>query len=356
MQTTKVSIVVPAYNVQEYLRECLDSILSQTYKNLQVICVDDGSTDNTGAILDEYAVGDTRLSVLHQSNGGVSAARNKGLDNAKGEYVLFLDADDYLEGDAIERALAGAKATNAQMITFGATVFPLENATYRLNELISPRLVHFPQFDPSLLFDEKSTPFAWRTLIARDLLKESRIRFDEQLKFGEDLLFQFALYIRARGVLLMPDKLINYRVGRDGSAMGVLVKDAVTLVDAHLYVAEQIVKDWQDNGLIEPYGNRLLPWLAEYVAVDIIRLEGPNRPRCRAIMRMIVEHAFSEQQREEACNHGLFGNALALLLSKDEPSPRDYERASKLFTLRFAVHSLVRGEAIARLRGRNPQK
>ena len=152
---------------------------------------------------------------------------------------------------------------------------------------------------------------------------------------------------------LMPDKLVNYRVGRDGSAMGILVKDAVTLVDAHLYVTEQIVKDWCDNGLIEPYGDTLLPWLAEYVAVDIIRLEGPNRPRCRAIMKTIVERAFSEQQREEACKHGLFSGALSLVLADNEPSPRDYERASKLFTMKFAAHSLARGEALARLRGRS---
>ena len=98
----KFSIIIPVYNVAPYLRECLDSVLAQTFADWEAICVDDGSTDGSGAILDEYAVRDGRFRVIHQANAGVSAARNAALDAAKGEWFLFLDGDDMFRPDALE--------------------------------------------------------------------------------------------------------------------------------------------------------------------------------------------------------------------------------------------------------------
>ena len=96
------SIVIPVYNVSPYLRECLDSVLAQTFTHWEVICVDDGSTDGSGAILDEYTAKDVRFKVIHQKNEGVSAARNKALDMAMGEWFLFLDGDDVFRQDALD--------------------------------------------------------------------------------------------------------------------------------------------------------------------------------------------------------------------------------------------------------------
>lgn len=97
-----ISIIVPVYNVEKYLPKCLDSIMNQTYKNLEIILVDDGSTDNSGIICDKYSEGDRRIKVIHKENGGLSDARNKGLDIAKGEYVGFVDSDDYIAEDMYE--------------------------------------------------------------------------------------------------------------------------------------------------------------------------------------------------------------------------------------------------------------
>jgi glycosyltransferase involved in cell wall biosynthesis len=97
-----ISIIVPVYNVEKYLSKCLDSIVNQTYKNLEIILIDDGSTDNSGDICDEYANKDNRIKVIHKSNGGISDARNKGLDIAKGEYIGFVDSDDYIAEDMYE--------------------------------------------------------------------------------------------------------------------------------------------------------------------------------------------------------------------------------------------------------------
>ena len=100
-----VSVIIPVYNVERYLKKCIDSILNQTYKNLEIILVDDGSTDCSSKICDEYAKNDTRILVIHKANGGQSEARNIGISESKGEYIFFVDSDDYIEYNAIETML-----------------------------------------------------------------------------------------------------------------------------------------------------------------------------------------------------------------------------------------------------------
>lgn len=114
-----ISVIVPVYNVEPYLCRCVDSILGQTYENLEVILVDDGSPDNSGAICDAYAQKDPRVRVIHQENGGLSAARNAGIDAATGAYLAFVDSDDYLEADAYERMLSAAKKFDVPVVVAG---------------------------------------------------------------------------------------------------------------------------------------------------------------------------------------------------------------------------------------------
>ena len=104
-QKSLISIIIPVYNTEQYLSKCLDSVINQTYKNLEIIVIDDGSTDNSGKICDEYALKDNRIKVVHKQNAGVSSARNIGLDIARGEYIAFIDSDDYIELDMYESLL-----------------------------------------------------------------------------------------------------------------------------------------------------------------------------------------------------------------------------------------------------------
>lgn len=112
----KVSVVVPVYNVQTYLRQCLESLLEQTYRNLEILVVDDGSTDNSGVICDEYAEKDPRIKVLHKKNGGAASAKNAGLRIATGEFLTFADSDDYVERDAYEYMVKKLRAAHADVI------------------------------------------------------------------------------------------------------------------------------------------------------------------------------------------------------------------------------------------------
>ena len=111
-----ISVIVPVYNAEKYLRECLDSIVNQTYKNIEIILVDDGSTDGSGAICDEYADKDVRIKVYHIPNGGASNARNLGIDNADGEYLMFVDSDDIILPYVVERAIKLALEHNADIV------------------------------------------------------------------------------------------------------------------------------------------------------------------------------------------------------------------------------------------------
>lgn len=118
-----VSVVIPVYNVEQYLCECVDSVLNQTMQDFEIILVDDGATDSSGMICDQYAQQDPRIRVIHQSNGGLSAARNTGLDAASGTYVYFLDSDDYIVSHALEQLRELAEKEDANVVFFDASVF-----------------------------------------------------------------------------------------------------------------------------------------------------------------------------------------------------------------------------------------
>ena len=115
MKNELVSIIVPIYKVEQYLKECIDSIINQTYKNLEIILVDDGSPDNCGKICDEYEKKDNRIKVIHKENGGLSSARNAGLDVARGDYISFIDSDDYVSNEFIEKLYLLCKKNNADI-------------------------------------------------------------------------------------------------------------------------------------------------------------------------------------------------------------------------------------------------
>lgn len=139
MEDMKISVIVPVYNIKEYLKKCVDSIGEQTYKNLEIILVDDGSTDGSGAICDEYRETDSRVIVIHQQNSGVSAARNTGVQAATGAYITFVDSDDYLERDMYEKMLEAAVEKDLDVIACGYfyTNTPQELDCSELVELLS---------------------------------------------------------------------------------------------------------------------------------------------------------------------------------------------------------------------------
>ena len=139
-----ISILVPVYNVSKYLRQCLDSLVNQTIKDIEIICVDDGSTDSSHEILEEYAAADSRIVIVTKANGGLPSARNAGLDVAKGKYVGFVDGDDYVDTDMYRKMYNAAVANDADIVVCGAHPFPGEvDAPAWLKDALSPRDIFY---------------------------------------------------------------------------------------------------------------------------------------------------------------------------------------------------------------------
>ena len=186
MNPPQISIIIPVYNSENYLRECLDSITKQTFTDFEVLLINDGSTDKSGIICDEYAAKDSRFKVFHKENGGVSSARNLGLHNAKGEWITFVDSDDLIEEDALKNFIL----TNSDQIDF---------FLFGVKKLIDEKEVTFFYFENDQVFSVlefiNKYPLCqyfaepWSKFFKSSIIKINNITFDESLSWGEDSLF-----------------------------------------------------------------------------------------------------------------------------------------------------------------------
>ena len=197
-----VSIIVPVYNVEPYLRQCLDSILSQTYTNWEAILVDDGSKDKSGSICNEYANKDSRVRVVHKENGGVSSARNKGIEEANGKWLYFCDADDTLVPQALDILLKGEKE-NCQFVMAGYNKFSSEG---RLKESYRGDIKFKISVDDAIkeLYmptDLSYQGYLWCKLFLSEIVKDYIIRFDEKIYFNEDRLFIIQYLCKVKGLI-----------------------------------------------------------------------------------------------------------------------------------------------------------
>ena len=213
------SIIIPVYNVAPYLRECLDSVLAQTFTDWEAICVDDGSTDGSGEILDEYAAKDKRFRVIHQKNAGVSAARNVALDETRGEWLEFIDADDSIVPDALSRFVS--VANKADVVFFGC-IMTLRDGFRRAYILpdwaVSPVEESTAAQISSLAFNALGDVFGWTwdKFIRRDVVERFHIRFDRAISFFEDELFTLEVMNVAESFATLSDCLYRYRQTADG--------------------------------------------------------------------------------------------------------------------------------------------
>ena len=214
----RMSIVIPVYNAERYLRACLASVLGQTMRDVEVICVDDGSTDGSSRILDECAARDARLCVIHQRNAGAGAARNAGMDRATGDVLLCVDADDTLAPDACEVVTDSFARTGCEVMCFGFTCEPADRTPAAIANQLHPRDALIEGFHPEVLFTEKVRPFSWRCALSREFCERVGARYDEALTLGDDQYFLFYVYPRARRILLCSRQLYAYRM-TDASMM-----------------------------------------------------------------------------------------------------------------------------------------
>ncbi len=211
-----VSVIIPVYNVLPYLREALDSVINQTYQNLEIIIVDDGSTDGSGAVCDEYRT-DPRVKVIHQENRGLSGARNTGLDLMTGEYVSFLDSDDAFRSDAIEYFLNVLTRENADMVTCGCEVYetegPLNGARRRYCVIPDRNTVLATREALVAILEGRYIVSAWNKFYRKTVWEQ--IRFPEGCIY-EDVLVAPSVAEQCERIAVISQALIRYRK-RSGS-------------------------------------------------------------------------------------------------------------------------------------------
>lgn len=219
---SKVSIIVPVYNVEKYLRRCVDSILAQTFTDFECILIDDGSPDGSPAICDEYAKKDNRIKVIHQENSGVSAARNAGLDVARGEWIGFVDSDDWVENNFLETLMNLKDIENYDILQFN---FNNINPTLDLEVI--------PVTDCDLeLTNKYECPWwfgmCWTRLYKKSLIIENKINFPIDIKWGEDTFFSYMSLYCAKRIRGISKEIYNYFHHNDALVQNIGIKEYIS--------------------------------------------------------------------------------------------------------------------------------
>lgn len=215
-QNHLVSIIVPVYNVEEHLEKCILSLVSQTYENIEIIMIDDGSTDQSKVICDEYAHKDFRIKVFHQKNSGVSSARLKGFDNSKGEYVTFVDSDDYVSINYIEKLVHALESTNADMS--GCQQWSVEKGS--ISRILFPCIGYFDQkklnhfLKEDFLFNNRTKQPGIALQICEKMIKRQYVGealiAANGLSIAEDQVALFSIITRINAMTIIPDCLYYY--------------------------------------------------------------------------------------------------------------------------------------------------
>ena len=214
----EISIIVPVYNVEKYLKRCIDSILNQSFTDFELILVDDGSTDNSGKIIDEYEIKDERIKVIHKENGGQGSARNRGLDIAKGNYIGFIDSDDWIHKDMY-------KILYENIIKYNMDISQIDHkptSSYINDEDIINEKVHIvdnilEEFGNCTSFELLPYIFVWNKLYKADIW--SNFRFPEN-KFAEDLRVIYKIYDKSNKMIKIDRKLYYYFMSDNSSTRG----------------------------------------------------------------------------------------------------------------------------------------
>ena len=243
-----VSVIVPVYNAEAHLKECLESICGQTLENIEIICVDDGSTDGSAEIIRHMAASDVRITLIQQNNAGAGAARNNGLRNARGRYLSFLDADDFFDPYMLEKACKKADDDSADMVVFKADFYNDTTGTftpcsYGLREGMLPEKRPFAGLDIETDTFKVVVGWAWDKLFKREFILQNNLWFQEQ-RTSNDLFFTFCALVKAERITTLSEILVHQRRNNKNSLSVTREKSWMCFYEALLAIREQL-KAWE---------------------------------------------------------------------------------------------------------------
>lgn len=245
----QVSFIVPVYNVEKYLDKCVESLVSQTLKQIEIILINDGSIDSSGEICDKWKLKDSRVKVIHQNNTGVSGARNRGMEIATGEYIAFVDSDDWIATNFCEKMYTNAKQNDAQIVH--ANYFRVENEKYIeiKNKFSANNFMEKADIKEILMRAHKNRIiwFVYLNLYKTNFLKKNNIKFNEKIFLGEDGPFNLEAFSRADRMFFLEDSLYYYRRNPDSLTQVNYKRDLLKKLEEQYTYKKQI---YSENNLI----------------------------------------------------------------------------------------------------------
>lgn len=242
MNIPQISVIVPVYNVEKYLTQCIESILSQTYQEFELLLIDDGSEDNSGSICDHYSNIDSRVHVFHKENGGVSSARNMGIEHAKGEWVCFVDSDDWIDKDTFEYITGLWKGADFLQFGYRRTGGTASEYSYVPSKVL--------RYSTSVYCTKKIYHSAiCGYLLKLNIIKKYKINFPNHIKYGEDQAFILKTLICSSEIVILDRHFYNYR-DREGSAMH--ASESISMGKDHLLVIEDLLLFIEHNRINLP--------------------------------------------------------------------------------------------------------
>lgn len=231
----KISIIVPVYNVEKYIKRCIDSIIVQTYSDWELLLIDDGSPDRSGDICDEYARNDNRIKVFHTVNEGVSSARNLGLDNARGEYVTFIDSDDWIEGKCFEVCVFLMERDMLDILQFSFKRVD-DNGNILHRKVNGTNVLSFEEYVKS----QQYNVCVWGTFIRYSIIEKKHVRFDRKLKLAEDQVFIFAVMSCSDKLQSIPIAFYNYYFNVGSATNNTQIEDIMNSSEAMLKLKRKL--------------------------------------------------------------------------------------------------------------------
>ena len=242
----EISVIIPVYNQELYLSQCLDSVLAQTFQNIEILCIDDGSLDRSPQLLQQYAKQDQRVKVLRQGNKGAGTARNLGLSLAHGKYLSFLDSDDFFEPDMLEKAWKQAEKDQADFVVFNSDQYLTDEKRFAVFPwgLRKPDIPPYTPFTYRQLTDNIFKSFmgwAWDKLYLHSFIKEHELWFQEQ-RTTNDLLFVFSALVAAKRISIVDQVLAHQRRGNQRSLSNTREKSWHCFYDALIALREYLKK------------------------------------------------------------------------------------------------------------------
>lgn len=288
-----VSVIIPVYNGEKYLNECIKSICKQTYKNIEVIIIDDGSTDDTHNICDSWAAKDSRIIVIHKNNEGVSAARNDGIKRSTGKYLYFCDSDDLVNKNCIEVLHRAITNSNADMAL--CTYADISEYNREPIEKLTSSTVDGDNILLLIMSDKRYAGYLWNKMFRRDMI--NGIRFDTRLKYCEDLVFCLKYLEKVNYGVMVSESLYYYRDNPSGAMNQSFNVNRLSYILSQEFVCDYLLKHCTNEEIKKTEHYRLAQLYSSYYFKIFVR-QIPDK----SYWRETIKKGFSQRAHKYGCN------------------------------------------------------